>query len=154
MVSLKPQYPHTNSPNWSPYISLKNWLRDFVCWSKIFTSGDCFNSHHIFSRLCIDIVKRWDLQGKIISNLVRALQNCETPTNSIIFVVGNTILPYQVTLVKFHDFVMPYLCKFPTYHSQTLPLYWYQGAFFSGVDRLSLPTVYNTTNLLVKEQHP
>ena len=26
---LKPQYPRTNSPNWSPYISFKNKLREF-----------------------------------------------------------------------------------------------------------------------------
>ena len=26
---LSPQYPHTNSPNWSLYISLKNKLREF-----------------------------------------------------------------------------------------------------------------------------
>ena len=26
---FKSQYPHTNSPNWSPYISLKNYVREF-----------------------------------------------------------------------------------------------------------------------------
>ena len=26
---FKLQYPLTNSSNWSPYISLKNWLREF-----------------------------------------------------------------------------------------------------------------------------
>ena len=50
----KPQYPNTNSPDWSPYISLKNRLREFVCWSKLFPSSDHFiNSHNIFSRLCL-----------------------------------------------------------------------------------------------------
>ena len=35
---FKPQYPNTNSPDWSPCISVKNWLREFVCWSKLFLS--------------------------------------------------------------------------------------------------------------------
>ena len=68
----KPQYPNTNSPDWSTYISLKNWLREFVCTSKLFTSADHFiNSYQIFSKLCTDNVKRkltlvsqsWDLKG-------------------------------------------------------------------------------------------
>ena len=67
---FKPEYTNTNSPDWSPYISLKNWLREFVCWSKLFPSDDHFiNSHHIFLRLCIGIVRRfmnfghsWDLK--------------------------------------------------------------------------------------------
>ena len=33
---FKSQYPHTNSPNWSPYISLKNYLREFGKRSNIF----------------------------------------------------------------------------------------------------------------------
>ena len=37
-VMWKPQYPNTNSPDWSPCISVKNWLREFVCWSKLFPS--------------------------------------------------------------------------------------------------------------------
>ena len=56
---FKPQYPNTNSPDWSPYISLKNWLREFVCISKLFPPGAYFiNSHHIFPWLCIDVVWR------------------------------------------------------------------------------------------------
>ena len=31
---FKTQYQHTNSPNWSPYISLKNELREFDKRSK------------------------------------------------------------------------------------------------------------------------
>ena len=60
MLTLnKPQYPNTNSADWSPYISLKNWLRGFVCWSKLFPSGDHFiDSHNIISRLSIDNVER------------------------------------------------------------------------------------------------
>ena len=34
--TLKSKYPHTNSPNWSPYISLKNYLREFGKRSNIF----------------------------------------------------------------------------------------------------------------------
>ena len=29
MYPFQPQYPHTNSPDWSPYISLKNKLTEF-----------------------------------------------------------------------------------------------------------------------------
>ena len=60
MLTLnKPQYPNTNSADWSPYISLKNWLRGFVCWSKLFPSGDHFiDSHNIISKLSIDDVER------------------------------------------------------------------------------------------------
>ena len=50
---------NTHSPDWAPYISSKNWLREFVCRSKPFPSGDHFiNSHNIFSWLCIYTVKR------------------------------------------------------------------------------------------------
>ena len=50
---------NTHSPDWAPYISLKNWLREFVCRSKPFPSGDHFiNSHSIFSWLCIYTVGR------------------------------------------------------------------------------------------------
>ena len=68
----KLQYPNTNSPDWSTYISLKKWLREFVCRSKLFTSADHFvNSHQTSSKLCTDNVKRkltlvsqsWDLKG-------------------------------------------------------------------------------------------
>ena len=56
---FEPHYPNTNSPDWTPYISLKNWLREFVCISKLFPPGDHFiNSHHIFPWLCIDVVWR------------------------------------------------------------------------------------------------
>ena len=56
---FKPHYPNTNSPDWTPYISLKNWFREFVCISKLFPIGAYFiNSHHIFPWLCIDIVWR------------------------------------------------------------------------------------------------
>ena len=50
----KPQYPNTNSPDWSIYISLKDWSRESVCTSKLLTSDDhSINSHQSFSRLCI-----------------------------------------------------------------------------------------------------
>ena len=50
---------NTHSPDWAPYISSKNWLREFVCRSKPFPSGDHFiNSHSIFSWLCIYTVGR------------------------------------------------------------------------------------------------
>ena len=39
---FKPQYPHTNSPNWSPYISLNNELREFDTRSRHFLLGDHF----------------------------------------------------------------------------------------------------------------
>ena len=37
---FKPQYQHTNSPNWSLYISLKNELREFDKRSKHFLFSD------------------------------------------------------------------------------------------------------------------
>ena len=52
-------YPNTNSPNWSLYISIKNKLREFGKRSKHFLLGDYFvNSHDIFSRLCIDVRRK------------------------------------------------------------------------------------------------
>ena len=56
---IKSQYPHTNSPNWSLYISLKNELREFDKRSKHFLVGDHFiNSHNLISWQCMDIVRR------------------------------------------------------------------------------------------------
>ena len=56
---VSPQYLHTNSPNWSSYISIKNKLREFDKRSKHFLLGDHFaNSHNLFSWLFIDIVRR------------------------------------------------------------------------------------------------
>ena len=53
------QYPHTNSPHWSPYIPLRKCLREFAKRSKYFPSGDHFvNSHNLFSCLCVEIVWR------------------------------------------------------------------------------------------------
>ena len=47
---FKPQYPHTNSPNRSLYIFLKNVLREFDKISRHFLFGDrCINSHNLFS---------------------------------------------------------------------------------------------------------
>ena len=56
--SFKRQYPHINYPNWSPYISIKNKLREFDKRSKHFPSGDYFiSSPNLFSCwLCFDIV--------------------------------------------------------------------------------------------------
>ena len=54
-----PQYPHTNSPNWSLCISLKNELREFDKRSRHFLLGDHFiNSHNLISWQCMDIVRR------------------------------------------------------------------------------------------------
>ena len=48
LYPFKPQYLHTNSPNWSLYISLKNELREFVKRSRHFYLGDHFiNSHNL-----------------------------------------------------------------------------------------------------------
>ena len=58
-IDLKQHYPHTNSPNWSLYISLKNKLREFDKRSKHFLLGDHFiNSHNLISWQCMDIVRR------------------------------------------------------------------------------------------------
>ena len=42
MLFSKPQYPDTNSPVCSPYILLKNELREFDKRSKHFPFGDHF----------------------------------------------------------------------------------------------------------------
>ena len=59
MLLNKPQYPDTNSPVWSPYILLKNELREFDKRSEHFPFGDHFiDSHNLFFWLCTDIVRR------------------------------------------------------------------------------------------------
>ena len=59
LIRFNPQYPHTNSPNWSLYISLRNKLREFGRRSKHFLLGDHFiNSHNHFSWYHMDIVRR------------------------------------------------------------------------------------------------
>ena len=56
---IKPQHSHTNSPNWSLCISMKNKLREFDKKSENFPSSDYFiNSHNLFSWLCTGIVRR------------------------------------------------------------------------------------------------
>ena len=56
---FKPQYRHTNSPNWSLYITLKDELREFDKRSKHFLLGDHFiNSHNLISWQCTDIIER------------------------------------------------------------------------------------------------
>ena len=58
-LPFKPQYPHTNSPNWSLYILLKNKLREFDERSKHFLLGDQFiNSHNQISWQSMDMVTR------------------------------------------------------------------------------------------------
>ena len=52
-------HPHTNSPNWSLYISLKNVLREFDKRSKHFLLSDHFvNSHNLISWQYMSIVMR------------------------------------------------------------------------------------------------
>ena len=56
---FKPQYPQTNSPNWSLYIFLKNELREFDKRSKYFLLGDhLINSHNLISWQRMDVVRR------------------------------------------------------------------------------------------------
>ena len=58
-LTFKPQYQHTNSPNWCLYIFLKNELREFDKRSKHFLLDDHFiNSHNLVSWHCMDIVRR------------------------------------------------------------------------------------------------
>ena len=52
-------YTGTNSPNRSPYISLKNVLREFDKRSRHLLFGDHFiNSHYLISCQCMDVVRR------------------------------------------------------------------------------------------------
>ena len=47
---FKPQYPDTNSPNWSLYTSIKSKLRELDKRSVCFPFSDHFtNSHNVFS---------------------------------------------------------------------------------------------------------
>ena len=56
---FKPWYPLKNSPNWSPYISLKNKLREFDNRSRLYSfSGHFVNSHNHFSWQHMDIGRR------------------------------------------------------------------------------------------------
>ena len=69
VLTFKPQYPHTNSPNWSLYIFLKNKLREFDNRSRHFLLCDHFiNSHN----LSLDSV--WILFGEIWSWSLLALK--------------------------------------------------------------------------------
>ena len=55
----KAQYPHTNSPDSSSYVSKKKKIREFNKISKYFLFADHFiNSHIHFSWQCMEIVKR------------------------------------------------------------------------------------------------
>ena len=45
---------NTHSPDWAPYISLKNWLREFVCRSKLCISED--HSINIIFTFSLDYV--------------------------------------------------------------------------------------------------
>ena len=66
---FKPRYPHTNSPNWSLYISLKNELREFDNRSRYFLLCDHFiNSYN----LSLDSV--WILFGEIWSRSLFGLK--------------------------------------------------------------------------------
>ena len=66
--SLKPQCPHTNSPNLSLYISLKNELREFDKRSRYFLSCDHFINSHLLTvyGYCLekfDLGHYWELKG-------------------------------------------------------------------------------------------
>ena len=74
MYPFHPQYPHTNSPDWCPYTSLNNTLREFGRRSKHFLLGDhIINSHNHFSWQHMDIVR-----GKLM--LVTPTCNPDTST--------------------------------------------------------------------------
>ena len=58
-LPFKPQYTHTNSPNWSLYFLLRNMLREFGKRSRHFLFGQPFiNSHNLVSWQCMDISRR------------------------------------------------------------------------------------------------
>ena len=91
LKATKSQYPHTNSPNWSPYISLKNELREYDKRSEHFPSGDHFiNSHNLISRQCMDIVRRKLMLVTIGTNIVHTIRTglllCLSPLRGDLFV--------------------------------------------------------------------
>lgn len=59
-LNPSPKYPHTNSPDWFPYFSLENKLRDFAKkkQSNFLLVKILINSRDFFSRWCIDIFGR------------------------------------------------------------------------------------------------
>ena len=58
-LTLKSQYQHTNSPNWSPYISFKNQLREFNNRSRYFLFGD-----HLLILITVSLDNYWILLGE------------------------------------------------------------------------------------------
>ena len=92
-----PQYPHTNSPNWSLYISLKNELREFDNRSRHFLLGDQFiNSHNQISWQSMDMVRR-----KLMLDTLRE-QSLKCCSNGHLELALQDL--YSFELFKFHDF--------------------------------------------------
>jgi len=98
---FKPQYPHTNSPNWWLYISLKNELREFDNRSRHFLLCDHFiNSHNLslHSVWIFDLGHYWDLKGYSHANNVSHKRRV---TQTAFIWVILCLLPYLNQLFKF-----------------------------------------------------
>ena len=87
---FKPQYPHTNSPNWSLYKSLKNELREFNNRSKNFLLGDHFiNSHNLsFDNVWILLGENWCWSLLGLKGLKDLHSVCEVTLNSCDLCLG------------------------------------------------------------------
>ena len=104
LIPFKPQYPHTNSPNWSLYISLKNELREFDKRSRNFYLADRFiNSHN----LSVDNVWMllggnwsWSLLG--LKGLIRIRENCMIGSTKVL----NEYNSRQLSSCVFYDILV------------------------------------------------
>ena len=78
LIPFKPQYLHTNSPNWSPYILLKNELREFDKRSRHFYLGDHFiNSHNLsVDNVWILLGENWSWSLLVLKGLIHTREYC------------------------------------------------------------------------------
>ena len=87
---LSPQYPHTNFPNWPPYISLKNVLREFYKRSMQFHFGDYFIKIRItisLESIWISLGENWCWSPLGLLKGVKGVFERRTPTGSESFSV-------------------------------------------------------------------
>ena len=105
---FKSQYQHTNSPNWSPYISFKNQLREFNNRSRYFLFGD-----HLLILITVSLDNYWillgenwcwslsGLKGLNIDSPMASFSICET-TRDICFPLRGLSITKQMLLLQFN----------------------------------------------------
>ena len=134
---LKPQYPHTNSPNWSLYISLKNELREFDNRSRHFLLCDHFiNSHN----LSLDSV--WILFGEIWSWSLLGLKGLTTikihslaePSYNLISFLNEEFDYFIFLLLSY----LPHTCRQSILHDHAAGIVQFQDPGQQWLDLLSV----------------